>query len=131
MVVLLSTYELGRPAFGVASAAAWLRTAGHVVHTVDLSRGPLPELWRDAATLFAVHVPMHTATRLAGPLLARLRDARPDATRVVFGLYAPLNERWLRDHGATHVLGVEAEADLVAVAAGRAPLPIRTGIDLP
>ena len=74
---------------------------------------------------------MHTATRLAGPLLARLRDARPDATRVVFGLYAPLNERWLRAHGATHVLGVEAEADLVAVAAGWPPPPTRTGLDLP
>lgn len=133
MVVLLSTYELGRPAFGVASAAAWLRDAGHEVHTVDLSRAPLSESLLREATAFAVHVPMHAATRLAGPVLARLRDARPAALRIVFGLYAPLNDAWLRAHGATHVLGVEAEADLVLAVAGRLPGPstIRSGHDLP
>jgi radical SAM superfamily enzyme YgiQ (UPF0313 family) len=131
MVVLLSTYELGRPAFGVASAAAWLRDAGHEVRIVDLSRGPLDESLVAAARLFAVHVPMHAATRLAGPLLSRLRDRRPDVPRAVFGLYAPLNPAWLRRQGATDVLGVEAEPDLVALANGQLTHVHRVGADLP
>jgi radical SAM superfamily enzyme YgiQ (UPF0313 family) len=121
MVVLLSTYELGRPPFGLASAAAWFRAAGIEVRTVDLSREPLqPELVQ-AAQMFAVHVPMHAATRLAGAVLSRLRDERPGTTRAVFGLYAPLNADWLRERGATHVLGVEVEPALVALAGGVIP----------
>ena len=131
MVVLLSTYELGRPAFGVASAAAWLRAAGHQVRIVDLSRESLDEAALAAGRLFALHVPMHAATRLAGPVLADLRRRRPDALRATFGLYAPLNSGWLCEQGATHVRGVEAEADLVALAGGDvAPLP-SIGRDLP
>ena len=41
-VVLLSTYELGRQPFGLASPAAWLRRAGAEVVCADLSRQPLP-----------------------------------------------------------------------------------------
>ena len=131
MVVLLSTYELGRPAFGVASAAAWLRDAGHDVRIVDLSRGALDDVLVAEARLFAVHVPMHAATRLAGPVLARLRATRPDAPRAVFGLYAPLNPEWLRAQGATHVLGVEAEPDLVSLANGDEAPPPGMGVGLP
>jgi radical SAM superfamily enzyme YgiQ (UPF0313 family) len=118
VVVLLSTYELGRPAFGPASAAAFLRDAGHPVRVVDLSRGPLPESLLAEARMFAVHTPMHAATRLAGPLLQRLRAERPEAVRVAYGLYAPLNAEWLREQGATHVLPPEAEAALVTLAGG-------------
>jgi len=119
MVVILSTYELGRPGFGPAMAAAWMRDAGIAARLVDLSRGPMPPDLVPQATLFAIHVPMHAATRLAGPVLSRLRAERPDAPRVAFGLYAPLNAAWLRAHGATHILGVEAEQALAALAAGQ------------
>ena len=119
MVVILSTYELGRPAFGPALAAAWMREAGLDARLVDLSREPSRPALVAGRISFAVHVPMHAATRLAGPVLSRLRDERPDAPRVAFGLYAPLNADWLRRHGATHVLGVEAEAALAALAAGK------------
>ena len=119
MVVILSTYELGRPAFGPALAAAWMRDAGLDARLIDLSRESLPPALVAAAATFAIHVPMHAATRLAGPVLSRLRGERPDALRVAFGLYAPLNADWLRRHGATHVLGVEAEAALAALAAGQ------------
>jgi hypothetical protein len=118
MVVILSTYELGRPAFAPAVAAAWMRDAGLEARVLDLSREPLDGAVLEQGQLFAVHVPMHAATRLAGPVLSRLREVRPDATRVAFGLYAPLNAEWLRAQGATHVLGVEAEATLAALAAG-------------
>lgn len=121
MVAILSTYELGRPPFGPAAAAAWMRDAGISAHLVDLSRGPLPPDVLQRAQMFAVHVPMHAAARLAGAVLSRLRAERPDALRVAFGLYAPLNADWLRAQGATHVFGVEAEAALAALAAGQPP----------
>ena len=131
MVVLLSNYELGRPPFGLASAAAWFRDANVEVRTVDLSREPLTPELVDAARMFAVHVPMHAATRLAGPVLSRLRERRPDAIRVAFGLYAPLNADWLRSQGASHVLGVEVEPALVALATDGTETPMSSGTALP
>ena len=35
-VLLISTYELGRQPFGLASPAAWLRAEGHEVTVADL-----------------------------------------------------------------------------------------------
>lgn len=131
MVVLLSNYELGRPPFGLASAAAWFRHANVEVRTVDLSRETLtPALVHDAL-MFAVHVPMHAATRLAGPVLSRLREQRPDAIRAAFGLYAPMNADWLRAQGASHVLGVEVEPALVALATHGVAEPVARGAHLP
>ena len=39
--LLISTYEMGRQPFGLASPAAWLRAAGSTVDCVDLSKEPL------------------------------------------------------------------------------------------
>ncbi|MBI4477701.1 MAG: radical SAM protein [Acidobacteria bacterium] len=115
-VVLLSTYELGRQPFGLASPAAWLRRAGADVTCVDLSRDRLdPESVR-AAQLVALYLPMHTATRLALPVIDGVRALNPQAHLCAFGLYAPLNEAALRHHGVETVLGPEFEADLVEVA---------------
>src|SRR5260370_3676918 len=36
-IVLISTYELGRQPFGLASPAAWLRKRGHKLLSLDLS----------------------------------------------------------------------------------------------
>ena len=63
-VVLISTYELGRQPFGLASPAAWLRQAGATVDCQDLSQGQLYEADILAADLVAFYVPMHTATRI-------------------------------------------------------------------
>ena len=65
MVLLLSTYELGRQPFGLASPAAWLRRAGIEVLAADLSRDRLSTLPVERAPLVAFYLPMHTATRLA------------------------------------------------------------------
>lgn len=124
-VVLLSTYDLGRPPVGLASPAAWLRRAGFDVLIVDVSREPLtPERVLDAG-LVAVYLPMHTATRLALPVLDEVRTQVPSAVLCAYGLYAPLNETLLRAHGVTLVIGPEAEQQLVDVAedvaAGRSP----------
>jgi hypothetical protein len=61
---------------------------------------------------------MHTATRLAAPLIDRARVVNPTASLCSFGLYSPLNADWLRARGVRHVLGPEAEADLEALATG-------------
>jgi radical SAM superfamily enzyme YgiQ (UPF0313 family) len=116
-VLLLSTYDLGHQPFGLASPAAWLRRAGHLVLTCDLSRERLTESHVRDVSLVAVYLPMHTATRLAVPVLDRVRALNPEATICAYGLYAPLNASLLRDHGVSVVLGAEAEQDLVDVAA--------------
>ena len=76
-----------------------------------------------AASLVGFYLPMHTATRLAGPLIERVRRANPAARLCAYGLYAPLNARWLRERGIQHVLGPEAEAELVELAKGNSQLP--------
>jgi radical SAM superfamily enzyme YgiQ (UPF0313 family) len=118
VVLLISTYELGRQPFGLASPAAWLRRAGAEVRCIDLSREPLDPAAIAAAGLVAVHLPMHTATRLAAPVIERVRRDNPAARVAVYGLYAPLNAEYLRALGVHVVLGPEAEADLVALASG-------------
>jgi radical SAM superfamily enzyme YgiQ (UPF0313 family) len=59
---------------------------------------------------------MHTATRLAGPLLARVRSWNPSAHLCAYGVYAPLNESWLRSAGVSTVLGGEFEQELAELA---------------
>jgi len=68
-VLLISTYELGRQPFGLASPAAWLRAAGFHTSSLDLSRQPLDEEAVRTAGLIAFYLPMHTATRIAVPAL--------------------------------------------------------------
>ncbi|MEO8679182.1 MAG: CUAEP/CCAEP-tail radical SAM protein [Vicinamibacterales bacterium] len=114
-VVLLSTYDLGRQPFGLASPAAWLRRAGHDVTAVDLSRDTLTPEILGGATLVAFYLPMHTATRLALPVIDRVKALNPAATICAYGLYAPLNEELLRERGVSVVLGPEFEADLLEV----------------
>src|SRR2546426_9542772 len=115
-VVLLSTYELGRQPFGLASPAAWLRKHGREVVCLDLSRQALEEVAIRAAGLVAFYVPMHTATRLAMELLEPVRELNPLAHICFFGLYAPLNEAYLRERGVETLLGGEFEQGLVQLA---------------
>jgi radical SAM superfamily enzyme YgiQ (UPF0313 family) len=116
-VLLVSTYDLGRQPFGLASPAAWLRHAGIDVDCVDTSREKLNDERIAAAALVAFYLPMHTATRLAAPLIERVRRVNASAEIAAYGLYAPLNAAWLRERGVNHVLGPEAEEELVALTA--------------
>jgi radical SAM superfamily enzyme YgiQ (UPF0313 family) len=113
--VLISTYELGRQPFGLASPAAWLERAGSAVTCFDLSCQPLDDQAIRSADLVAIYVPMHTATRLAAQILPRLRKLNPRAHLCCYGLYAPLNEAFLRKLGAQTILGGEFEEGLVAI----------------
>jgi radical SAM superfamily enzyme YgiQ (UPF0313 family) len=111
--LLVSTYEMGRQPFGVASAAAWLRAAGWEVETVDAAKEKLRLDRLIGPELIAFHLPMHTATRLAGPWIAAARRVSPSARIGAFGLYAPLNDEWLRGLGADAIFGGEFEEDLI------------------
>ena len=122
-VLLISTYDLGRQPFGLASPAAFLRAAGHAVRCVDLTRTRVTDDEVRAAALVACYLPMHTATRLALPVLDRVRALNPAAHLCAYGLYAPLNADLLRAHGAQTILGPEFEADLTALAQALAGRP--------
>ncbi len=82
---------------------------------ITLTDGQISE-----AGLIAFYLPMHTATRLAAPLIARVSLVNPSARLAAYGLYAPLNASWLGEQGVT-VLGPDAEADLLMLAQGQLP----------
>ncbi len=115
-IVLISTYELGRQPFGLASPAAWLRKRGHSVVAQDLARQSLDESAIGAAGLIAIYLPMHTATRLAAQLIPQLRRQNPTAHLCCYGLYAPMNVEYLRGLGVSTILGGEFEEGLVQLA---------------
>src|ERR1700712_354069 len=97
--LLVSTYELGHQPFGLASPAAWLRREGIRVDCVDSGKDRIADASLTSADLIAFYVPMHTATRLAAPIIQRARALNATATICAYGLYAPLNEAWLRGLG--------------------------------
>jgi radical SAM superfamily enzyme YgiQ (UPF0313 family) len=115
-ILLISTYELGRQPFGLASPAAWLRARGHEVVCLDLTRESLNELAVADADLISFYVPMHTATRLAAGVVPKVRERNPHAHLCFYGLYAPVNEEYLRGLGIKTVLGGEFEEGLVRLA---------------
>src|ERR1700732_1365679 len=114
--LLVSTYELGHQPFGLAEPAAVLRQIGAVVETLDLAVEGLDEGAFRRADLIAFYVPMHTATRLAAQLIAKVRGWNPTAHVAAYGLYAPMNEVYLRHLGVQTVLGGEFEDGLAALA---------------
>jgi hypothetical protein len=120
-VVLVSTYDLGRQPFGLASPAAWLRARGHEVTTIDTSVSPLPPKELRQAGAVAFHLAMHTATRLAVPFIRLAREMNPQVRLIAYGLYAPCNAAFLRDLGIGVILGGEFEQALVDAVEGRAP----------
>jgi radical SAM superfamily enzyme YgiQ (UPF0313 family) len=129
--VLISTYELGHQPFGLASPAAWLRREGIPTHLFDLAKDKLDDAIVGSAGLVAFHLPMHTATRLAAPVIKRIRAANPAVRICAYGLYAPLNAEWLRSIGVDDVLGGEFEEELTAIARATCrPGPSELGDDV-
>lgn len=116
-ILLISTYELGRQPFGLASPAAWLRAVGSKVTCVDLACSVLPSSAVEEADLAAFYLPMHTATRLAVPVIRKVRALNPGIRLCCYGLYAPMNETYLRGLGVETVLGGEFEQGLRDLAA--------------
>ena len=115
-IVLISPYELGRQPFGLAQPARWLDDAGFGVHCCDLAIERLPADALAAASMVAIYLPMHTATRIALEVLPEIRALAPRAALCAYGLYAPVNARGLRRLGVDTVIGGEYEPHLLALA---------------
>jgi len=115
-IALISTYELGRQPFGLASPAGWLTRRGHEARCLDLSREAADEEAIRGAGLIGFYVPMHTAARLTLELMEPVRRMNPRAHVCVFGLYAPMNEQSFQRAGANSALGAEFEESLAKLA---------------
>ena len=88
------------PTTSAVSRSAWPRprpgcgAPGSRSTCVDTSRGAARATSRfAAASLVAFYLPMHTATRLAAPLIDACARVNPAARLCAYGLYAPLNAR--------------------------------------
>jgi radical SAM superfamily enzyme YgiQ (UPF0313 family) len=114
-VLLISSYELGHQPFGLASPAAWIAERGHQVACSDLCVESLDADTVREADLVAFYLPMHTATRLAAKAIEKVRKLNPVAHICCYGLYAPLNESYLRSIGAGTILGGEFEPGLISL----------------
>lgn len=112
-VLLISTYEIGRQPFGLASPAAWLRSERFTVDTVDCAIEPFPEARVKAADIVAFFLPMYTAARLSIPLIKRVKNLNPECVIVAYGLYAPVNEDFLKRNSVQKVIGGEFEQPLL------------------
>ena len=114
--VLINPYELGRQPFALAEPAAWLKKAGFEVACIDLGLQKLDPCVLDGAGLVAIHVGMHTATRIAIEAIPRIRLLAPSAHLCVYGLYAPMNAALLEELGVGTILGGESEPGLTRLA---------------
>ncbi|MGA2369392.1 MAG: CUAEP/CCAEP-tail radical SAM (seleno)protein [Candidatus Korobacteraceae bacterium] len=116
-VVLISIYELGRQPFSLSSPAAWLKQTDCNISCVDLAVQSFSECREviSSADVLAFSLPMHTATRLAGGVVKKVRAVNPAAHICFYGLYAPMNEAYLRSIGGETILGGEFEEGLVSL----------------
>ena len=126
-VLLISTYEMGRQPFGLASPAAWLKEAGAEVRCLDLAVEALDGESVRRADLVGFYVPMHMGTRMAVPVIQQVRQLNPKAHLCCFGLYAPVSAGYLQRLGVHTILGGEFESGLADLARqlsqGQLPAP--------
>lgn len=111
-VLLISLYDLGRQPFGLSSLAAWLRKRSAEVSMIDLAVEDFNVSQAVDVGLVAIHLPMHTATKLALEVIEQLKAAGIGAPICCFGLYAPMNEAFLRAKGVSYTFGGEFEAEI-------------------
>ena len=110
--ILLSTYDLGHQPFGLASPAAWLIDAGADIQCFDLAIQKIDQEAIIGADLIAIYLPMHTATRLAEKTILCIKQLNPEVHICCFGLYAPVNKKWLCSLGVHTIIGGEFEQPL-------------------
>jgi radical SAM superfamily enzyme YgiQ (UPF0313 family) len=85
------------------------------VQCLDLSLQKLEPEVLAGADLVCVYVAMHTATRIAVEVVARLKQVVPRAHLCVYGLYAPMNEALFRSLGVASIFGGEVEPQLLSL----------------
>jgi radical SAM superfamily enzyme YgiQ (UPF0313 family) len=93
-----------------------LRRAGHSVSCVDASLDQVAPGHFSRANLIAFYLPMHTATRLAVPLIRQARVLNQAAHICCYGLYATPNAEYLHSLGVQAVVSGEFEQALVDLA---------------
>ncbi|MEM7347765.1 MAG: CUAEP/CCAEP-tail radical SAM protein [Chloroflexota bacterium] len=113
--LLISSYELGRQPFGLASPVAWLKQAGSHVDCLDLAVDRFDPNLVKAADLVAFYLPMHMATRMMVPIIEQVQQLNPQAHLCGYGLYAPVNAPYLQELGVQTILGGEFEAGLLSL----------------
>jgi radical SAM superfamily enzyme YgiQ (UPF0313 family) len=95
------------------------------VRCVDLSRERFRESDFAQADFIGFHLPMHTATRLAAEVIPRVVRLNPGAHLCAYGLYASMNEDFLRGLGIRSTIGGEFEEELAELVSslirGRSP----------
>ncbi len=111
-VVLISPYEIGRQPFALAEPAAWLKQDGFEVDCIDLANEPFDLDRLEGSQLVAIHLIMHAGARLAAQIIPLIVEQLPKAAVCAYGLYAPVNDTYLRTLGCDYVFGGESEADL-------------------
>lgn len=117
-VLLISTYELGRPPTQIATPAAALISAGHAVRCIDISLQDLELDDIDWADKIAFSVPMHTAMRLALEASAVVRERKPEIPICFYGLYATMSTEASLKSELDAVIAGEYENGLVAWVGG-------------
>jgi hypothetical protein len=115
-IVLISPYDLGRQPFALAEPAALFRSADFEVECLDLSQQKLTGDILEPASVVFLYLSMLTATRMAVEAMPRIQQMAPRARIAVFGWYAPVNEKFLRQLGADAVFGGESETDMLSYA---------------
>ncbi|ORU93250.1 MAG: hypothetical protein A6F70_05080 [Cycloclasticus sp. symbiont of Bathymodiolus heckerae] len=115
-ILLISPYDLGRQSFALSQASAWLKDNNFNVECLDLSVQKLNENSLEKADLIGLYLGMHTSTRIALKALPKINHHAPNATLFSFGLYAPLNQDILAQHGVRYFFGGESEPDILQLA---------------
>ncbi len=110
-IILFSTYELGHQPTNLAHPAAVLNAAGFSVRAVDLALERFDHTALQEASLVAFSIPMHTAARLTVPLIAQVRQSRPEIHIAAYGLYAVMNRDYFTGLGVDSILGTNADRE--------------------
>lgn len=113
-VLLVSTYELGRQPVHIASPAAAIQAAGHVVRAIDLAVQPWDPTVADWADAVAISTPMHTAMRLAREVAENIKQLRPDLPVAAYGLHAGASALGDKNSPFDRAIVGEYEAALIA-----------------
>jgi hypothetical protein len=115
-VLLVSTYELGHQPVHLAVPAGELRARGHEVVCLDLAVDAWDPAVLEGVDKVAISLTMHTATRLAQPLLDVI-----DVPVATYGLYSPMFPgeylapllSWFEDGTAVEPVGALPARDLL------------------